>query len=102
MAVLPIPGSPLSSIGRLASSAESSRRHFRSTTEQASNQPRADENRRWAGTKMCPRSVLWKPHYYGAGRLADLHEISTDRYVPGDRAAHRRFPNVRVHTKCSR
>ena len=76
-------------------------RQLRLPAEQTTNQPRTEENRSRAGTGVRPLCA-WALADQGAVRLADVHDIPTDGYLTGDRAAHRRFPNVRVHTRCSR
>ena len=60
---------------------------LRLTIEKTPNQPRAEENRRGAGTKGCPfdrRDLTDR----GAARVADLQDVTPYRYLSDDLAIH--------------
>ena len=64
-----------------------------SPVQQASNQLRAEENRRGPGTNVRALGAGSLTDN-GAARFADLQNVSANRYLPGDRAVHRQSLNA--------
>jgi hypothetical protein len=63
------------------------RRQIHPAADKASNQPRAEENRRGAGANVRPFGARGLTDH-GAARVADLQDIAPYRYLSDDPATH--------------